>query len=126
MQTIVMSNDKFKVTQEMLEVDENKMQKPVKDVEHHELVLVNIPMKELYGLQEIMMHKVQSRAREDATNLVLDRDVKDILQVTCENITLDKDEERHHADKLENKLAKVYMSIPYYVQEQEVTTEEKI
>jgi hypothetical protein len=41
--TIVVSSDRFKVTQEMLEVDENTMQRPVKDVEHMELVLVNIP-----------------------------------------------------------------------------------
>jgi hypothetical protein len=111
-QTIVMSSDRFKVTQEMLEVDENTMQKPVKDMEHLELVLVNIPMKELYGLQVSVMQEVQSRARVDATNLALDREVKEILQVTCEQITLEKEEEKQHADNLEKKLAEVYSSIP--------------
>jgi hypothetical protein len=53
--TIVVSNDRFKVTQEMLEVDENTMQRLVKDLEHLELVLVNIPMKALYGLQVSVM-----------------------------------------------------------------------
>jgi hypothetical protein len=58
MKTIAMSSDKFKITQEMLEVDENTVQRPMKDVEHMELVLVNIPMKTLYGLQESLMHEV--------------------------------------------------------------------
>jgi hypothetical protein len=35
----------------MLEVDENTMQKQVKDIEHLELVLAHIPTKALYGLQ---------------------------------------------------------------------------
>jgi hypothetical protein len=44
-QKIVISSDKFKVTTEMLEVDENKVKKVVKDMEHLELVLDNIPTK---------------------------------------------------------------------------------
>jgi hypothetical protein len=71
------------------------MQKLVKDIEHLELVLENIPTKALYGLQASVMQEVQSRAREDATNLALDREVKEILQVTCEHITLEKEEEKN-------------------------------
>jgi hypothetical protein len=55
MQTVVMSSHRFKVTQEMLAVDENKMKIQVKDVEHLELVLEKIPTKELYGLQETII-----------------------------------------------------------------------
>jgi hypothetical protein len=54
-QTIVMRSDRFKVTPEMLEVDENTTQKLVKDVEHLELVLANIPMKSLYGIKVSVM-----------------------------------------------------------------------
>jgi hypothetical protein len=97
---------------EMLEVDENTMQKQVKDIEHLELVLAHIPTKALYGLQASVMQEVQSRAREDATNLEIDREVKEILQVTCEKITLEKEEEKQCADKLEKKLAEVYNNIP--------------
>jgi hypothetical protein len=46
----------------MWEIDENTMQKLVKDIEHLELFLENIPTKALYGLQASMMQDVQSRA----------------------------------------------------------------
>jgi hypothetical protein len=83
-------------------------------------------MKALYGLQASVMQEVQSRAREDATNLVLDREVKEILQVTCEQIMLEKEEEKKCTDNLEKNLTEVYKSIPDCVQAHEVTTEEKI
>jgi hypothetical protein len=106
--TIVVSSDRFKVTQEMLEVDENTVQRLVKDMEHMELVLEKIPTKALYGLQASVMQEVQSRARVDATNLALDREVKEILQVTCEQIMLEKEEEKQHIDNLEKKIAQRY------------------
>jgi hypothetical protein len=59
---------------------------------------------------------VQSRAREDDTNLAIDREVKEILQVTCEQITLENEEEKKHTDNLEKKLTEVYKSIPDYTQ----------
>jgi hypothetical protein len=62
----------------------------------------------------------------DATNLEIDREVKEILQVTCEKITLDKEEEKQRAEKLEKKLIEVYNIIPDCVQELEVTAEENI
>jgi len=71
-------------------------------------------MKELYGIQVSVMKEVQSRAREDATNLVLDHEVKEILKVTCEKIMLEKEEKKKHIDNLEKNLSKVYKSIPHY------------
>jgi hypothetical protein len=94
MEIFVMSSDSLKVTQGMWEIDENTTQKLVKDIEHLELFLENIPTKALYGLQASMMQDVQSRAMEDATNLAIGREVKEILQVTCEKITLEKEEEK--------------------------------
>jgi hypothetical protein len=84
MKTVVVSSDRFTVTQDMLEMDEHTTQRPVKDVEHMELVMEKIPTKSLYGLQASVMQEVQSRARVDATNLAIDHEVKEILQVTCE------------------------------------------
>ena len=55
-----------------------------------ELFMAKIPTKALYGLQESVMQKMQSRAREDTTNIAIDREVKEILQVTCEKIMLEK------------------------------------
>jgi len=86
----------------------------VKDLEHLELVLAHIPTKVLYGLHASMMQEVQSRTREDSTKLDINREVKEILQVTCEKIKMDKEEEKQHKDKLEKKLAEVYNNIPNY------------
>jgi hypothetical protein len=49
---IIVSSDRFRVTQEMLEVDENTTQRLVKDMEHMELVLEKIPMKSFVGTGE--------------------------------------------------------------------------
>jgi predicted nucleic acid-binding Zn-ribbon protein len=46
--------------------------------------------------------------------------------VTCEKITLEKEEEKQRVDNLEKNLTEVYMSIPNCAQAQEVTIEEKI
>jgi hypothetical protein len=67
----------------MLEMDNQIMQRLVRDVEHMELVMEKIPTKALYGVQESVMQEVQYKAREDATNLALSHEVKEILQVTC-------------------------------------------
>jgi hypothetical protein len=84
----------------------------VKDIEHLELVLAHIPTKAFYGLHPSMMQEVQSRDRADATNLDIGREVKEILQVTCEKITLEKEEEKQCRDKLEKKLIEGCNSIP--------------
>jgi hypothetical protein len=47
MKKVVVSSDRFKVTPEMLDMDEHIVQILVKEVEHMELVLEKIPTKEL-------------------------------------------------------------------------------
>jgi hypothetical protein len=54
-QTIVKSNDRFKVAQDLLEVDENTAQQQMKDIEHMDLVFPHTPTKALYGLQVSVM-----------------------------------------------------------------------
>jgi hypothetical protein len=41
------------------------------------------------------MKEVQYIAMVDSKNLVLDREVKNIFQVTCEYIILEKEEKKH-------------------------------
>jgi hypothetical protein len=68
----------------------------VKDIEHLDLVLTHIPTKALYALQVSVMQEAQSRARVNSTNLQIDREVKEILQVTCEKITREGGGETMH------------------------------
>jgi hypothetical protein len=115
MRIVVVSNERFTVTQDMLEMDEKIVQRPIKDVEHMELVMEKIPTKELYGLKASVMQEVQDRARLDATNLEIGREVKEIIQVTCEQITLENEEDKKRANNLEKNITKVYKSIPDYM-----------
>jgi hypothetical protein len=52
----------FYITQEMLQVDEETMQKKLKDIDHLDLALPKVPMKVLYKLQISVMQEIQSRA----------------------------------------------------------------
>jgi hypothetical protein len=61
----------FIITLEMLFMDEETTQRPLKDIEMLNFALPEIPTKALYKLQVSVMHEIQSRARSNATNLQL-------------------------------------------------------
>jgi hypothetical protein len=42
------------------------------------------------------MQEVQSRAHADATNLEVGREVTEVLQITCDQLTMEKEEEKRH------------------------------
>jgi hypothetical protein len=56
--------------------------------------MAQIPTKALYGLQASVMQEVQSRAHADATNLEVGREVAEVLQITCDQLNLEKEEEK--------------------------------
>jgi hypothetical protein len=97
----VQGRDTFTVTQQMVRIDQETMQKPMGDIDHFEVVMAQIPTKALYRLQASIMQEVQSRAHVDATNLEVGRGVAEMLQITCDQLTSEKEEEKEHADKLE-------------------------
>jgi DNA repair exonuclease SbcCD ATPase subunit len=90
------------------------------------MVMAQIPTKALYRLQASVMQEVQSRARVDATNLEVGRGVVEMLQITCDQLTTEKEEEKECTDKLEQGLTMVYNRIPDNVQAPERSAEEKI
>jgi len=69
--------------------------------------MAQIPTKELYGLQASVMQEVQSRARAYTTNLEFGREVIEVLQITCDPLTMEKEEEKRQEDKLEKGLTEV-------------------
>jgi hypothetical protein len=125
MEIVVKGSNNFMVTQQMLQVDEEIAQKLVGDIDQLELVMAQIPTKALYGLQASIMQEVQSRAHTDATNLEVGREVTKMLQITCDQLTLEKEEEKKRADRLEKGLTIVYNNIPDCTQEPEDTPEGK-
>jgi hypothetical protein len=68
------------------------------EVEQLEMVMAHIPTKDLYGLQASVMQEVQSRACTDATNLEVGRGFTEMLQITCDQLTMEKEEEKECAD----------------------------
>jgi hypothetical protein len=52
-------------------MDEETMQRPLREIEMLDLALPKIPTKALYKLQVSVVQEIQSRARSDATNLQL-------------------------------------------------------
>ena len=83
------------------------------------------PTKAIYGLQATVMQEVQSRARTDATNLEVGKEVAEVLQITCDQLTMEKEEEKRRVDKLEKGLTEVYNSLPDCAQEPTIIPEEK-
>jgi hypothetical protein len=82
------------------------------DMEQLEVVMAQIPTKGLYRLQAIIMQEVQYRACADATNLEVGREVTEMFQITCDQLTLDKEEEKERVDKIEQLLTTIYDDIP--------------
>jgi hypothetical protein len=57
----------------MLRIDEETTHKLVRYI--YQLVMTQIATNEIYGLQASAMQEVQSRARTDATNMEISREV---------------------------------------------------
>jgi oligoendopeptidase F len=91
-----------------------------------DLVLSKIPTKELYKLQISVMHEVQSRARTYAMNLETTKEVKEILEISLNQVQLERDEEKQRMEKIEQRLEEVFKTIPDNAQAEELSTEEKI
>ena len=78
----------------MITFNQEKTLKPLEDVEQVYMVMEHIPTKALYGIQANVMEELQSRVHVDATNLEAGRGVAEMLQMTCDQLTKEKEEEK--------------------------------
>jgi hypothetical protein len=62
------------------------VQKKLKDIYHLDLALPKVPTKALYKLQVNVTQEIQSRARADATDLQLIKQVSDTLKITINQV----------------------------------------
>jgi hypothetical protein len=74
--------------------DQEMEQKPLEEVEQVEMFMEHISTKDLYGIQASVMQEVQSRARANATNLEVGRGVIEMLQIKCDQLAIEKEEEK--------------------------------
>jgi hypothetical protein len=91
---VVQGRDTFFVMRQMIIFDQENVQKPLEEVEQVEMVMEQIPTKALYGLQTSVMKEVKCRVHTDATNLEVGRGVAEMLQITCDQLTVGKEEEK--------------------------------
>jgi hypothetical protein len=75
----------------MLHIDEETMQKQLKEIDHLDLALPKIPTKVLYKLQVSVTQEIQSRARADATYLQLVKKKSETLKITLNQVQVDKE-----------------------------------
>jgi hypothetical protein len=63
-------------------------------IDYFEVVMVQILTKALYALQDSIMKEVQYRSCVNATKLEVGRGVIEMLQITCDQLTSEKEEEK--------------------------------
>jgi hypothetical protein len=110
-QTMVMGNNIFYITQKMLQIDQGIMQNKLKNIEQLDLAMSKIPKKVLYKLQMSVEQEVKSRARKNEKNLETIKEEKEILEITLKEVHIERDEEKKCAEKLEQTLEEVFQTI---------------
>jgi len=76
-----------------------------------DLVLSKIPNKALYKLHSSVTNEVQSRATTDETDLNIYKEVKEILEISLNQVHIERDKEKQHADKLAQMIEEVFKII---------------
>jgi hypothetical protein len=90
------------------------------------IVLAQIPTKALYGIQVSFMQEVKSRSCTNSTKLEASRGVTVMLKIVCDQLTMEKKEQKDRVDKLEQGVNSAYERIPNIMQIAKPTTTQKI
>ena len=94
-------NATFRITPNMLCMDEIGGWTPLKDLCQIQLVLTRIPVEALHKLQVSMNHEVQSQARKDLNELKKVRKKLDVLEIVYDQAKSKTREERERIKGLE-------------------------
>jgi hypothetical protein len=125
-QITMQGSDNFIITPDMLFIDEETMQKPMKDIEMLDLALPKIPTKALYKLQVSVMQEIQSRARSDATNLQIAQEENMVLKEAISQEGKKKEIAQQKVDEMETQINTVFQAISDDTVSEEASSEEKI
>jgi hypothetical protein len=98
----------------------------LKDIDHLELALPNIPTKVMYKLQVIIVQEIQSRACANATSLHLAKETNNTLEMTLNQVNFERDETKKHDGRIEKRVEEVFKTIPDSVEGDNIPTKEKI
>jgi hypothetical protein len=125
-QIIVQGSKKFMITPNMLYIDEEVAQKPLKEIETLDLALPKIPTKALYKLQISVAQEIQSRARSDATNLQTTQEENITLKEEISQEGKEKKLAQQKVEEMEKHIGAVFQTIPDNAGSEEVSSEEKM
>ena len=78
----------FIVTHQMIIMNQETVHKSIGEVEQFEVFMAQIPTKALYRIEANVMQEVKSRAHADATNLEVSIGVTEMLQITCDQLSV--------------------------------------
>ena len=75
----------------MLQIEE-MAQKAMKYIDHLDLALTKTPTKTLYKIQVSIAQEVQSRARADAIELQVAKDIRDTMKIIIHEAQAEKEQ----------------------------------
>jgi hypothetical protein len=110
-QITVQGSANFIITLDMLFIDEETTQKPMKDIEMLDLAFPNTPIKVLYKLQVSTTHEIQSKARFDMTNLQITQEENMVLKEATNQEGKKKEIAQKKVDKMETHIKIVFQFI---------------
>jgi hypothetical protein len=82
----------MKIAVGALEFPTTELKEQAKTLSHIDLVLSQLPVEVLYGLQTSMMEEIQVRAVSTSMELTKVVADKDVLQEECDQLRLERDE----------------------------------
>jgi hypothetical protein len=126
MQITVQGNINFIITPEMLFMDEETTQRPLKYIEMLDLAVSKIPTKALYKLQVSVAQNIQSRERFDVTKLQLAQEGNTSLKEALSQEGQEKNMAQQKMDEMENQIQAVFQSISDSEEVHEASSQDKM
>jgi hypothetical protein len=101
----------FHVTPNMMRMDEIVVQTPLKYLAQIQLVMGQIPTKELYKIQVSVAQEVQSCTCKDTTELQQMKDSREALELVLDKVNIETKYDKYHVDRLKQGLVVAYDKI---------------
>jgi ElaB/YqjD/DUF883 family membrane-anchored ribosome-binding protein len=119
-------NANFIITPEMMFIDKETMQKPLKDIETLDVALAKIPTKALYKLQVSIAQEIQSRARVDTTNLQIAQTETISLKEALNLEAQQKEKAKKKVEEMEQQIHMLFQTIPESTSDEAGSSGEKL
>jgi hypothetical protein len=107
-------------------MDEIVGQTPLKDLDHIQLVLTQMPSRELYKLQVSVDYEMQSQAHKNLVELQKETKKREVLETVCAQAKSKTQEEKERINEMKCKVEEIFGKLPTIAQGNELPATEKI